>query len=227
MRDADVRRAVKAWLVTEHGHDHDTRLVEEMGVWSGSVRIDVALINGSLSGYELKSDSDTLERLPRQLAIYGRVFDYLHLVVGKKHVEKAQKILPDWWGITVATQCKHGVELHPHHEPSPNPSPDPYLIAELLSKEEAIGVLAKFKLDTGWRSKKIRLIHERLARELELRDLKDEVRAVLKSRPRGVTVCPCALEQCAGVVQSLPRTPSLIALASVPLLLANVAPEFI
>jgi hypothetical protein len=198
MRDADVRRAVKAWLVTEHGHERDARLVEEMGVWSGSVRIDVALVNGSLSGYELKSDSDTLERLPRQLAIYSRVFDYLYLIVGKKHIEKAQKILPNWWGIKIAVQGDSGVRLLPHQEPSLNPSPDPYLIAELLSKDEAIGVLQKFKLDKGWRSKKIRLVHERLASELELRHLKDEVRAVLKARPRSVMVHPCEPVLCDG-----------------------------
>jgi hypothetical protein len=190
MRDADVRRAVKAWLVAQHGHERDARLVEEMGVWSGSVRIDIALINGSLSGYELKSDSDTLERLPRQLAIYGRVFDYLHLVVGKRHAEKARALLPDWWGVRVAVQCRTGVQLVPYREPSLNPAPDPYLIAEMLSKEEAIGVLERFNLDKGWRSKKVRLIHERLARELRLQTLKDEVRAVLKARPRCFTVHP-------------------------------------
>jgi len=68
MRDSDVRRAVKASLGAEYAHDADTRMVEEMGVWSGSVRIDIAIINGALTGYELKSDRDTLERLPRQLA---------------------------------------------------------------------------------------------------------------------------------------------------------------
>jgi hypothetical protein len=69
MRDSDVRRAVKSWLAAEYAFDDDTRIVEEMGVWSGSVRIDIAIINGSLSGYELKSDRDTLDRLPHQLAL--------------------------------------------------------------------------------------------------------------------------------------------------------------
>jgi hypothetical protein len=64
MRDSDVRGATKAWLSAEYACDQDTRIVEEMGVWSGSVRIDIAIINGHLSGYELKSDRDTLERLP-------------------------------------------------------------------------------------------------------------------------------------------------------------------
>ena len=213
MRDGDVRRAVKAWLIAQHGHEHDTRLVEEMGVWSGSVRIDVALINGSLSGYELKSDRDTLERLPRQLALYGRVFDYLHLIVGRRHVEKAQKILPEWWGIKIAVQGEQEVELIDHHKPSPNPAPDAYLIAELLSKEEAIGVLETFGLGKGWRSKKIRLVHERLAKELPLRELRDEVRAVLKQRPRGVTVCLCEPARCGGSRQVSPSTPGPLGLS--------------
>lgn len=196
MRDSDVRRSVKTWLVDEYAHDPDTRLVEEMGVWSGTVRIDIAIINGSLSGYELKSDRDTLERLPHQVALYGRVFDFLYLIVGKRHAEKAETLLPEWWGVQVAVENAGRIELHPHREPRPNPSPDPYLIAELLSKDEAIGVLGAFGMDRGWRSKKIRLIHERLANELPLDELRSQVRTVLKQRPRCVTVCQPERVQC-------------------------------
>jgi hypothetical protein len=198
MRDSDVRRSVKTWLAAEYAHDRDTHIVEEMGVWSGTVRIDIAIINGSLSGYELKSDRDTLERLPHQLALYGRVFDYLHLIVGNRHAEKAERLLPEWWGIKIAVQGSTEVELLSHREPLPNPSPDPYLIAELLCKEEAVGLLQAFGLDKGWRSKKIRLIHERLARELSLDELKEQVRSILKKRPRSLTVCPNVPAQCVG-----------------------------
>lgn len=186
MRDQDVRRAVKAVLSAEHADDGNTRIVEEMGVWSGSVRIDIAVINGSLSGFELKSDRDTLERLPRQALIYGHVFDYLHLVVGERHAEKAQMMLPEWWGIMIACMQNGEVKLAAHHEAAPNPSLDPYLVAELLNKEEAIQLLDDFGLAKGWRSKKIRPIHERLAAELPFDELKEQVRLVLKRRPRGV-----------------------------------------
>jgi len=188
MRDSDVRCAVKDWLGAEYAHDPNSYIVEEMGVWSGTVRIDVAIINGSLSGYELKSDRDTLERLPHQRDIYGHVFDYLHLVVGKRHADDAEKLLPAWWGIKIAVMSCNGVALLPHREAAENPTPNPYLIAELLSKEEAVGVLDEAGLAKGWRSKPIRLIHERLAAELPLGDLKDHVRAVLKRRPRSVMV---------------------------------------
>jgi hypothetical protein len=198
MRDSDVRRAVKDWLGAEYAHDPDSYIVEEMGVWSGTVRIDVAIINGSLSGYELKSDRDTLERLPHQRDIYGHVFDYLHLVVGKRHAADAEKLLPSWWGIKIAVAAGSGVELLPHREATLNPSPNPYLIAELLSKEEAIGVLDALGSAKGWRSKPIRLIHEQLAGRLPLSELKDCVRAILKKRPRSLMVSPCEPARYAG-----------------------------
>ena len=198
MRDSDVRRAVKTWLGAEYAHDADSYIVEEMGVWSGTVRIDVAIINGSLTGYELKSDRDTLERLPHQRDIYGHVFDYLHLVVGKRHAEDAEKLLPDWWGIKIAVADGTEIKLLPHRDASQNPTPDPYLIAEMLSKDEAIRILDSLGLAKGWRSKPIRVIHKWLAAELPLTDLKDRVRAILKQRPRSLMVSPCAPVQCAG-----------------------------
>jgi len=198
MRDSDVRHAVKDWLGAEYAHDPDSYIVEEMGVWSGTVRIDVAIINGSLSGYELKSDRDTLERLPHQRDIYGHVFDYLHLVVGKRHAEDAEKLLPSWWGIRIAVATGSEIKLLPHREASLNPSPSPYLIAELLSKEEAIGVLCALGSVKGWRSKPVRHIHEHLAAELPLNELKDRVRAILKKRPRCLMVNPSERGRCAG-----------------------------
>lgn len=193
MRDSDVRCAVKNWLGAEYAHDPDSYIIEEMGVWSGTVRIDVAIINGSLSGYELKSDRDTLERLPHQRDIYGRVFDYLHLIVGKRHAEDAERLLPYWWGIKIAVAAGDSVVLLPHRDAAENPTPDPYLIAELLSKEEAVGVLDEVGLAKGWRSKPIRLVHERLAAELALSDLKGRVRKALKRRSRSVMVSPPGL----------------------------------
>jgi hypothetical protein len=196
MRDSDVRRAVKNWLGAEYAHDPDSYIVEEMGVWSGTVRIDIAVINGALSGYELKSDRDTLERLPHQRDIYGHVFDYLHLIVGKRHTQEAEKLLPTWWGIRIAVVEDNEIKLTPYREPSLNPLPNSYLIAELLSKDEAVRVLTSFGMDKGWRSKKIRLIHERLASELPLDVLKQQVRSILKLRPRSFTVSPSAPAQC-------------------------------
>lgn len=113
MRDADVRASVIGMLREQHRGDDATRIVEEMGIWSGSARIDVAVINGELTGYELKSDRDTLGRLPAQVKLYGRVFDRVVLVVGRKHATAAQRVVPKWWGITIANLGPAGSILRP------------------------------------------------------------------------------------------------------------------
>lgn len=185
MRDADVRAAVRRKLHCKHGADSNTRIVEEMGIWSGSVRIDLAVINGELHGYELKSDRDTLERLPFQADLYSRVFDRVELVVGARHSDKAAKLVPKWWAISVATMNNGSVHLRPMigYPGGKNPNPEPYLVAQLLWKEEAVAILDAHGLATGFRSKRIRVLHERLAASLTLAELSKEVREALKRRP--------------------------------------------
>ncbi len=154
MKDIDVRRAIRKRLNRLHKGDDDTLVVEEMGVWSGAVRIDLAVINGELGGFELKSDRDTLERLPYQIEIYGHAFDRMHLVVGSKHAQKASAIVPKWWGFIVATSEAGKIVLTEERQSEINPRIDPYVIANFLWKEEAILVLESFGLSKGWKSKR-------------------------------------------------------------------------
>lgn len=169
-------------LRQEHEGDASTRVVEEMGIWSSSVRIDIAVINGELSGFELKSDRDTLQRLPLQADIYSRVFDRLALVVGSRHTAKALPIIPSWWSIIEAKEANGTVILETVRTGTPNPNPDPLLVAKLLWKNEALAALESFGLAKGWRSKRISALHHRLATELSLVDLGIVVRAALKGR---------------------------------------------
>ena len=182
MRDKDVRNAVRQQLSQQHAGDLNTRIVEEMGVWSGSVRIDLAVINGELSGYELKSDRDTLERLPLQARLYSRVFDRVTLVASERHVDKALSRIPEWWGITVALEEADTVLLRSRRPSQPNPAQDPYLVAQFLWKEEALSVLASLGMKKGWTGKRLKEIHQKLASELPITELAAYVRNALKRR---------------------------------------------
>lgn len=182
MRDIDIRRALLDRLMRSHAADDDTRIVQEMGVWAGTVRVDVAVLNGELSGYELKSDSDTLARLPKQADLYSKVFDRMTLVVGGKHLDKAAELVPAWWGIIRATSNERGIRLKRIRASRRNIDHEPYLVAELLRKEEAIALLEKYGLANGWRSKRVRYIHERLAHEIPVRKLSRDVLCTLKAR---------------------------------------------
>lgn len=181
MRDSHVRAAILRRLDRDYRDDDGTRVVEEMGLWAGSVRVDIAVINDELSGIELKSDRDTLQRLPFQAEVYNRIFDRMELVVGSRHADKATPQVPNWWKITVATE-KHGaIALETIRLGGRNLAPDPFLIAQLLWKDEALAILEAKGLK-GWRSKRVKFIHQRLASELSLAELSERVRATLKYR---------------------------------------------
>src|SRR5690349_11086244 len=70
LSDAVIRTALKAQLLADH--DKDTVLLEELGLSRGHVRVDIALVNGRLHGYEIKSDLDSLRRLSRQVELYSK-----------------------------------------------------------------------------------------------------------------------------------------------------------
>src|SRR5690242_4147837 len=74
MLDRDIRKALRERLVAEHGPE--ALIVDEFALCEGLVRADVCLVNGALSGFEIKSAADSLGRLPAQIAGYSRVFDY-------------------------------------------------------------------------------------------------------------------------------------------------------
>lgn len=183
MRDADVRAAIRTNLRRRYSNDAETRIVEEMGIWSGSVRIDVAVINGELHGYELKSERDTLQRLPVQAELYSQVFDRVTLVAAEKHWTHALGIVPHWWGIiTASAKRKGGVRLRTQRRSRKNPDLNAVQLARLLWRAEALDILGRHGLDRGFRSRPIEAMVFRLAEGLSLSILSSEVREALKRR---------------------------------------------
>lgn len=184
VRDGDVRKVLLSRLGSLHQNDSDTIIVEEMGIWAGTARIDVAVINGELTGFELKSDSDTLLRLPFQAEIYGLVFDKVYLVASRKHLKNAQKIIPRWWGKLAIEPTEDGtldlVERRPARE---NPKVSAEILAKLLWRSEALALLELHGLATGHKSKSAPALHQRLAQQLDITSLKNGVRSALKNRP--------------------------------------------
>ncbi|WP_142890583.1 sce7726 family protein, partial [Klebsiella pneumoniae] len=73
MRDIDVRQAVHSKILKEHHKDPDTLIIDEFVMNLGASRADITVINGLMHGYELKSKSDNLLRLPAQVEFYSSI----------------------------------------------------------------------------------------------------------------------------------------------------------
>jgi hypothetical protein len=183
MHDGDIRAALRSRLASDHSAEPDTRYLDELGL-CGTVRVDVAVINGTFSGYELKSDRDTLRRLPGQVNMYSRVLDCATLVVGERHYADrgALDLLPEWWGVIVAAPGHEGVSLQETRPAAWNANVDPAALSQLLWREEALQELAVRGLDTGLRSKPRRAIADKLATEVPIDELRALGRRRLKTR---------------------------------------------
>lgn len=158
-------------------------IFEELGVWHGTARIDFAIINGIMCGYEIKSDRDTLERLPKQMEEFSNVFDELTLVVGKRHLYKALHIIPDWWGIMIAkNDSNNHVVFQTIRKADRNNSQNMLSIARLLWREEALQILEERNKASGLRNKPRKFIYEKLVEILDIETLKQRVNELLISR---------------------------------------------
>ena len=178
MRDLDIRRALRSYLRTQG----ESLIVEEMPICLGHTRVDLATVDQRLHGFEIKSQLDTLGRLQSQLNDYGTVFDEITLVIGPKHLTGVMNELPTWCGILLAHREEGEVRLEPFRRGGPNYHRDPLCLAQLLWREEALGVLTRHGHDRGVRSKPRAALWERLAERLALEDLAWEVREAMKLR---------------------------------------------
>ncbi len=183
MRDRDIRSALRQHLLSIHDQPPDTLILNELGLCSGAARVDVAVVNGSLNGYEIKSARDTLERLPGQAEIYGRTLDSVTVVASGSHLGKIKGMVPRWWGIMEAVAGPKGVVLSEIRSAKTNPAIEVLSVVQLLWREEALSILKDLGLDKGMHSKPRRVLWETIARALSRRQLRETVRRCLKSRP--------------------------------------------
>ncbi|OOE35602.1 sce7726 family protein [Salinivibrio kushneri] len=183
MNDIDVRVAVHKKLLKHPHKDPSTFVLDEMDICVGACRVDIAVLNGSMHGYELKSEKDTLERLPNQVKYYSAVMDKVTLVVCEKHLEEAKTIIPHWWGVKVVTKGVKGA-IHIAHERSEkkNKAPDSLSLAQLLWKDECLRILEKWGKVKGNKSKPRHQLWSIVSESVPSEKLRDEVRDVLKQR---------------------------------------------
>ena len=140
-RDCDIRRVLLADLRLQYDHPEHDLIVEEFGC--KTARADVAVINGSLHAFEIKSDSDSLDRLPSQIKAYQGVFEYMTLVCGRRLLDRARCGVPEWWGLQKAEYRSGRVILSKLRSPKLNPSQDLLALAHMLWKTEALACLRK------------------------------------------------------------------------------------
>ena len=142
LTDKQIRALLYAGPLAGYAADTAARVIPEMALAGHSVRIDLAVLTPTeLVGYEIKSDRDTLRRLPDQLAVYRGIFDRLTLVCGPRYEQRLLAMLPACYGLYVAETADGSATLRQVREPTPNPDQTGPALASLLWRDEARALL--------------------------------------------------------------------------------------
>ena len=185
--ELEIRSALRARLMRAHDSGEDTTILHELGIRRGQVRIDLAVVNGLMHGYEIKSDRDSLRRLSGQVELYSQVLDRATLVVGARHLDDAVGILPDWWGVTLITWEEGTLIFRTLRPAESNPQRDSRALVELLWRDHTLDLLAERNLDIGVRSKPRAIRWDRACSHFDIEEIASAVRFHLKARTAPAT----------------------------------------
>lgn len=176
--EAAVRTALRQRVLAETTGATDA--VDEFWVPSSHVRADLAVIGRCMDGFEIKTERDTLRRLPRQVEAYSRLFDRCTAVVAEKHADPVVGMLPDWWGITTV-HVNGSVMFNKVREPRANRHVDPEIIVRLLWREEVLLTLVTLGVEPDPKASRHTLWHT-LLNSVSLVQLRRAVRLALINR---------------------------------------------
>jgi hypothetical protein len=195
MKDPCIRQLLKETELQHFINDAGSRVVDELSLPVAKARIDIAVINGSMHGYEIKSASDTLQRLPSQIEAYTKVFDYLSIVTEHKYHARIVEFIPRWVGIIVCNEKAGLKTMKIVRKPKLNKHKQGFFIAKLLWRDELIEILAEQQIpfrkkDRNW------ILCELLSSSLHLNALSLVVREKLKKRSAWKT----AITECCEVM---------------------------
>lgn len=182
MKDQDIRPVLIDKLLREHKNCKDTRLIEELGLCQGDARIDIAVVNGTLHGYEIKSEKDTLVRLDKQQEIYNKTLSYVTIVASDKHLNNISNQVPEWWGIDKAIQSASTIKIKKVRKPKKNPSIDSHSLVQLLWRDEALDLLKELGLSKGMNKKPRKLIWNKLVENMTGNKLEKIIHKTIKLR---------------------------------------------
>ncbi len=108
----------------------------------GDCKADVAILNGTATVYEVKSERDSLTRLERQIAAYATVFAKVYVIAAEGHIDAVVDTVPDFVGI-LCLNSRHRISTLRDAVDEPERT-SPGAIFDSIRTEEARMILASF-----------------------------------------------------------------------------------
>lgn len=181
--DFNIRSALHRQHLRHQVLHPGTLVIDELGLAHARSRVDVAVINGCIHGYEIKSARDSLNRLSAQLDVYRQTLQKLTIVAASRHLPRILSEVPEWCGVIEALQGpRGGIKLHLIRSARLNPNIDPVMLAQLLWKPEVLNLLSR----NGYTPKELRrprkYLYEMLCKVLTPQEITNAIRDFMMCR---------------------------------------------
>lgn len=138
LREADVRDLILRDVL---GDLDQSEVVYEFWIPGSNVRADLVALTPTMRAFEIKTDRDTLRRLPSQARAYQCVFDTCCAVVAPRHLGAVAQTLPKSWGLYVVGESAARPTVSCERPPAPNDEIDSATLVRLLWRDEACSAL--------------------------------------------------------------------------------------
>jgi hypothetical protein len=177
--EATVRESLREEVVARLPGLSET--IYEFWVPRTNERADIVAIAASLWGFEIKTDRDTLNRLPRQVEAYSRLFDRCMIVLAESHLDAALAVVPEWWGAAVILTDPMPLSFRVVRPARPNLGVDPETLVRLLWRDEVRYILSAFGAEPDPGASRASM-WQHLLSLVDLDGLKEAVRNALLAR---------------------------------------------
>lgn len=181
--ELDIRTALHTKKLSRLRSSSDVLIVDELGLAHAKSRVDIAVINGCVHGYEIKSAQDSLARLPAQIATYRDTLERLTVVCASKHVKGVIHLAPEWCGVTEAEQgARGGIHFHAIRRSTKNPDVQPSMLAHLLWHAEAVSLLSRYDIPARDLRRPRKFLYAMIAELMTAKEITRSIREFMQQR---------------------------------------------
>ena len=161
-------------------------IIEELRIHNGNAIADVVALYKEAHCFEIKGDGDKIKRAIKQGQYYNLAFRKITIVTTPKHLSKAEKILPPFWGIIIAEKKYDDVSLRYLRRALNNPNFDKKVASLTLWKEEMLALVEQE--DLSLKNKNRNFLAELISQCKRKQQLSNEICNMLFRRHYDVNV---------------------------------------
>lgn len=181
LNDKNIR---ESFILRLSNTKHNIKIIEELSVANGSAIADIVSVSNSTHCYEIKGETDKIERVIKQSKYYDLAFNKITLITTHNHIEKAFSLSPSHWGIIEAiySHKDNRIKFIYHRKSKNNIHMDKFTAIQTLWKREMLNASKKMGISFLKKEENRDFIAKKISVEYDKNSISKVISEQLKMR---------------------------------------------